>query len=182
MLIEVIKGLCLDFYALFFVPSSIYSTNGACWSSLTFYPSYHCIALSRRWADLRWKATVSTCVMLKVAVKVSLSRSLFYAVVWLWTQKLKSSLSFTDKKVMVWVRRKLWVLFSSYFAESQMSGCRAFYQITNYGGKNVRQKAAIKPQNIGLKTAAAKRPYFAHCIAISLQIIWIIYSCSIAPL
>ena len=28
--------------------------------------------------------------------------------------------------------------------------------------KSFRQKAAIRPQNIGLKAAAAKRPHFAH--------------------
>ena len=34
--------------------------------------------------------------------------------------------------------------------------------IANHNGKIFRQKAAIRPQNIGLKATAAKRPHFAH--------------------
>ena len=34
--------------------------------------------------------------------------------------------------------------------------------IANHDEKVFRQKAAIRPQNIGLKAAAAKRPHFAH--------------------
>ena len=78
---------------------------------------------------------------------------------------LKSGLSSTDKKV--------------WYVPGEISHCFQILSwnltylcmgsiltndkdIANHHGKIFRQKAAIRPQNIGLKATAAKRPHFAH--------------------
>ena len=141
------------------------STQNLYFYSRTWHFTTHMLLLSERNGALKWQIRILyfgqrlSCIGRGTWLPATSRRILPAA------HTLKSGLSSTDKKVryvpgeishcfQVLSWNLTYLFMGSILANDK--------DIANHNGKIFRQKAAIRPQNIGLKATAAKRPHFAH--------------------